>query len=54
MELTHTTASLGQLALASASLAYWPFSAGAATDTGVASGTPRHSAMNTRLVLPLA
>src|SRR5215471_20225219 len=51
MELSHTTASLGQLALASASLAYWPFSAGAATDAGAVSATPRHSAMNTRLVL---
>jgi hypothetical protein len=50
--LTQTTASLGQFAWASASLAYWLLSG--AADGRAAIGTPRHSAMNARLVLPLA
>src|SRR5215831_16292216 len=49
---THTTVSVGQLALASVSVAYWPLPS--VTGFGAAMGRPRHSATNTRLVLPLA
>src|SRR5215831_20896837 len=49
---THTTVSVGQLALASVSVAYWPLPS--VTGFGAATGRPRHSATNTRLVLPLA
>src|SRR5262245_36621616 len=53
--LTQTTVSAGQLAFASASVAYWSLPAGtAAAGARATTGTPRHSATNTRLVLPLA
>src|SRR4030081_847556 len=47
-------ASLGQLPLASASVAYCPLPSVAVRDATAGTGTPRHSATNTRLVLPLA
>src|SRR5262249_33372892 len=50
--LTHTTVSVGQLAFASVSVAYWPLPS--AAGCGAATAPPRHSPTNTRLVLPLA